>query len=362
MRKTTGVLLLIFLFNCQEIAAREQPQVVTDSFYQVSAIPLFRNIDKDSDITLLSELHYVSVNFPVKTRMLQLLNRQGVTELLIESPLSFSIICNEYLRTGDSSLLEQISLSCEEKKFWEGLYTSNTTTEERKRISCWGIDFEIQGGNRRNYFLKASRILNDTYRFPSDIQHTIREGFDASDPDAALAYKNTLLAQTETRLATDTGIGIRLLYLLTSRNTVYRANRDKEMFTSFLQLDSFLSSGGRKPKYYGQFGMAHINLSNKNSLARLLIGYSNRSSVKKISVIGTSYINCIGNYRLQKKTLLKNEGLVSIDKMLLSRLQTDNREKILPINTAQGSERDYAGSIVFVNFQGETDKPNCRLP
>jgi hypothetical protein len=360
MHIKTGTSLLFFLLSTLSIAAQDQTQVISDSFYEVSEIPLQDYIGKGNDITLVSELHAISVNFPVAIHMLRVLNQDGVTELLLEYPLSFSIICNEYLRTGDSSLLEQISLSCEGKKFWKDLYTYNATTDGRKRIRCWGIDFETIG-TRRNYFLSASRILNDTYRFPPDIQYTIRQGFDVSDPDAGLTYKNNLLTLVHTHLATDTTSGIRLLYLLASRNTSYRANRDKEMFANFLQLDSFLSIPGRKPKYYGQFGMAHINLSNKHSLARLLSDYNYGSPGKKISVIGTGYINCVSNYRLLKKTLHKNEGLARVDKMLLTRLQAGNRQKILVMDTPSGGKRDYTTSLVFVNFQGETDKTDCRL-
>jgi hypothetical protein len=134
---------------------------------------LNEDIGKHS-VFLLGEAHAVHLNFPIQTKLLHYLNQEaGVTYYLAELPYTFGVLFNDYLRTGDTEVLDYVMKESigtaggikEQYDFVVNIYEYNKQQPEDKQIQFLAIDSDI---NMNIGFTTLQRFLKDK-NIPADL-------------------------------------------------------------------------------------------------------------------------------------------------------------------------------------------------
>jgi erythromycin esterase-like protein len=112
---------------------------------------LKEDIGKHS-VFLIGEQHAVHLNFPIQTKLLQYLNQEaGVTYYLAELPYTYGVLFNEYLRTGNTEILDYVVKESigtaggikEQYDFVVNIYEYNKQQPKDKQIQFIAIDSDI---------------------------------------------------------------------------------------------------------------------------------------------------------------------------------------------------------------------------
>lgn len=364
MLKRSGLLFLLVLSSLLAQAQyRDGQSHVRDVYFSIDSIPFAAYTEIEKPLTLLSEVHYVSCNYPVKEAMLRsLVKRKKPIHVLLEYSFSYSVLCNEYLVTGSDTMLQLITSSCEEMEFFKNIFLLNRELPEDAKIQFWGIDFELQG-NRLRRFLPAIQALDKRFGFDSSLQSQIALLGKSNNRDRINEIRSAMSVMLNNRKA-EKNYGEKLLALLVTRNTDFQKNRDREMFSNIIQLYSFLKDHSPGAVYFGQLGIAHVNPGNTASLFVLLQNDPHSPFKQNVSAIGTQYINCTTNYRLEKQTHLKSEGMVSKEMLTKAAGQyQDNKKPYIVIVKKETADRKGSAqfdlSLLLYNYNGERAKHNC---
>jgi hypothetical protein len=109
---------------------------------------------------LFGEIHNAQSNNARKIKFLKYLHRTAnVRHLFIEYPYSAAYIYNQFLKTGNDSLLKIVhTRHPEDITFFKQLYQFNQTIAPAEQIDIFGADFEIDFG-REKFFLVALKDL-----------------------------------------------------------------------------------------------------------------------------------------------------------------------------------------------------------
>jgi hypothetical protein len=127
---------------------------------------LKEDIGKHS-VFLLGEQHAVHLNFPIQKKLLHYLNQEaGVTYYLAELPYTFGVLFNEYLRTGNTKILDYVMKESigtaggikEQYDFVVDIYEYNNQQPKDKQIQFLAIDSDI---NMNVGFTTLQRFLKD---------------------------------------------------------------------------------------------------------------------------------------------------------------------------------------------------------
>jgi hypothetical protein len=326
-------------------------------------VPYPEILDTSKTFVLLSEIHYVSVNTAIQYHLISSMAPLGYRNILLEQPLSYSIIGNQYLLTGDTSYLALLARSCENLEFWKKIYAFNHHQPVSKQIRFWGMDFEIEDGRGR-YFGPALDILISQKKVPLPIAASVEK---LKKSPGATANLYTCRKMLQDWLHTDSahlvmGPSYNLLKMLVERNTTFSKNRDKELYLNAKTIHESLAATDPGGRYLAELGIAHVNIANKESFVSLIAHKEDSPWKEALFIIGTHYINCVSNYRLLKETKV-NLGLLDkkLQKIYASRdtaLQSPYLKLVVP---------DAAGScnlpgdmiLLFFNYPGEISRAHC---
>ena len=355
---------LMLVISCLYQYSRAQTAATGDclqflgTYKYASHLPFDSILQTKSSFILLSEIHYVSVNSAIKFSMIKAGSTNGCSNIILEYPLSYSIICNHLLETGDTSSLSLISASCEDIRFWKNIIEWNRQLPVSKKIKFWGIDFEITG-DRRKYFLPAIDILCAGKNIPDSILHLLK--MIPTGDESARKKVQQWLANSEARQSL--GNSYALFQLLISRNTDFDKNRDKELFASLLEIDALVRKSEPKPRYFASFGIAHVNIQNKRSFASLLLNDKDSPYKNDLFVVATEYVSCTSNYRMMKETRI---DLGLLDKKTLKKASGVLPPESNPFVTLVGKSADCKSNelpgdiaLIYYNYPGEATKTNC---
>ncbi|QVK16945.1 hypothetical protein KHQ81_08535 [Mycoplasmatota bacterium] len=225
---------LFFILNVdqKDINAQEVEYLKN---YSSPTIQLQENDLLSNKAFIVSELHGFKQNSKIKYDFLTYLNEEkNITIHLAEISFSSGYLLNEYLKTGDEDLLNQIfsfykgSTFCtqEEYQFYQKLYHYNKNLNEHEKIRILGIDIEHSLDSAIYFF---------NYYMKEDIKD-IDSIINLSSNDPLLIHiKNNIIA---------------------SKSFYENLNwqeRDLAMYQNYLFLQSYYDFDG----FYAQLGAKH---------------------------------------------------------------------------------------------------------
>lgn len=102
--------------------------------------------------------------------------RYGIKDVFMEVGISAAYLFNQYLNTGDTSLIQGLVYTDHYyKDFWQNLYAWNCTVPENKRLVIHGVDFE------RTEVLKVLAVSTPV---PASLQEVFKRMAEADSIDA----------------------------------------------------------------------------------------------------------------------------------------------------------------------------------
>ena len=269
------------------------------------------------DFYLIGESHTFLANNDFQYSLIKILHPLGVYNIVSEQPHAVCFLFNEYLETGEDSLLTLLKPSATYALLKKVRQFNNTQPPE-KRMKYYGIDYLDADFDYENYLLALKIICTKIKLSKKLLDSFIKE----------MAQKETLNAENikllqatlHTQLAEESNF-YKVHYgkyyydlLLMSVSMIGRAtDRDSEVLENFRFLHkSLVETGNSNPKYLSFYGSGHLF----NFGDMLLFGNSSpvKGSVFRIAI---QYINCLGGWYWSKESY-RDIGLSSIKKKNLS--------------------------------------------
>lgn len=309
----------------------------------------------------IGQLHNNAANTILEKELLFSLNKRfSVSYDILEYSHSVAVILNEYLITGQDSLLDFIDQNAG-FSFIRSVKQFNDTVNGKRKIKFYGIDFE--GRDLGKYTKRAmSIILQRNISNDSVLFHLVKA---CGESDATMLSKN--LVQLKNYLAINKQKareipGDRYLDLLLITNAPYgfSPKRDKAMYNNFNLLYNELSNQlPGKPKFFGSFGIGHINPDNPKGIANVL-NFSEDSPVKNnVTIVGVHYFNCFFN---SSNTFKESKGVLEFlckQKSISTMSKSTNSDKPI-LRYIPGTEFNYPncdksikqlkGIVIIENF------------
>jgi hypothetical protein len=328
-------------------------------------IPWEQFSSPDKRFIVAGEAHHVSVIFPFQLSHLHFLVTKGFRHLVWEVPFSFSYIAEEYISTGNDSLLRHLAWAEEDLFYWKSVYKINQALSEGDKLHIWGIDHELgknTGGTyRAKIFWKALQLMAASR---GDMPPSLLQEYRSLQKDSA---GNTFtdikhrLQKVQDLPEVVSFFGERLPYfkILVNRLDHYKVSRNDEMLEAFKEICSSYHLDSTA-KFLGRFGWGHINKSYKKSMSWLLENDPSSPVRGSTFVIGVQYLNCTSAVRIEG-LFLENDGIVYDRKQKKRLLEIDQMDaspiKIFgwpsdkkPVGWAEAADV----LIVFSGFPGVT--------
>jgi len=279
---------LLFLIH---IDANAQNDKLAEDVHNavISAVNTFNG----KDFYFIGQAHGNMVNTLLEKEFLFALNRKyGVRYEILEYGHSLAVIFNEYIESGNDSLLTYISPGSN-FTLLKAVKHFNDSADEQHRIKFYGIDFEGRLGNK--YLKKAIEIMLAHIRpGNNDALHTLMNKLMQTDSagtkETLLELKKYLLAnETESRKLS--GKFYTDLLLIANARYGFSPRRDDEMYANFKLLYKELARPGQHPKFFASFGYAHLNPNNKPGIVNRLLNNGSSPVYGKVSLTGVEYFN-----------------------------------------------------------------------
>ncbi|MDV3429629.1 MAG: hypothetical protein LIR50_21975 [Bacillota bacterium] len=306
----------------------------------------FNLLDEDikkNDVILAGEYSGVSKNYLVKLSLFKYLNeKHGVRYLLEDIGYSQAYFINEYLKSGDESILKSLYLNAvgygyrtggtefdykESYDFWKKLRKYNLSLSDDKRIFVIGIGFESQEWTILKYinlllpereppeeiksFIKAFRdkckekneleknmdkILKSSKK-PEEIdKEIIKSSQKIEEKDKEIGKS---IQKIQKNLETNPGLYEKYLgagyfdfnfivnnVFIDSSGGIYSFGPELDMYSKFKKIYFNLPMG----KYFGQFNMEQVyqniplNVANQNEFASFLNGSGSPVAGRVLSI------------------------------------------------------------------------------
>ncbi|MGH2644843.1 MAG: hypothetical protein ACRDE2_12895, partial [Chitinophagaceae bacterium] len=284
--------LLIFalLFSC---SINLQTQEITQSDKVKTELSSVADNLKDNDFFIVGQLHDNMANTLIEKDILFSLDKRfGVRYDILEYAESAAFLLNQYLNTGNDSLLLIINPKAG-FNFIASVKKFNDTTHLRK-IKFYGLDFEDRN-NGRDTKKALEIILKDT---GIRVNHPLN-GFleriincPSNQMEKSITKLKNYINSNQSKCRGLLSKYYIPVLLIANAKYHFVLKRSKFMFDNFQLLYNELSREKSPLKFLCSFGMGHIMPNNKNSFSmRLLI--SSYSPVKgSVAIIGIQYYNC----------------------------------------------------------------------
>jgi hypothetical protein len=243
----------------------------------------------EHSVFLLGEQHAVHLNFPIQTKLLHYLNQEaGVTYYLAELPYTFGVLFNEYLRTGNTEVLDYVMKESigtaggikEQYDFVVDIYDYNKQQPEEKQIQFLAIDSDISmnvGFTTLQRFLKDKNIpaeltnqlaqlsthIQPNVFFPEQATPEVRNYLNDLSKDLLsrkYLYENALGSDYEefSFIVKNMIRGTRLIDANNRSNAEFNVMREGVFKENFNHLIKKLPTDA---KFFGLWGREHIYLS-----------------------------------------------------------------------------------------------------
>lgn len=258
--------------------------LTSSGFANAQVVDSLINTIPPSKYYFIGQAHNNKANLQLEQELLFALNRKyGLRYDILEYGHSAAIIVNEFLRTGEDSLLKLIHPGTA-FTFFRTIKKFNDTIPEKRKILFYGIDFE----GRDNYkhlkiaidIVLRNTMLQDTttlYRILKRIRNGKKEmrelGFHLDHHESE---SRKLLGK----------YFIDLLLVANAQNGFSR-NRDFPMYANFKKLYNELKLTDTNLMFLSSFGYSHIHPSNSQAIANRLgneYGSPVRGSVALIAI------------------------------------------------------------------------------
>ncbi|MFT3676900.1 MAG: hypothetical protein QM781_13485 [Chitinophagaceae bacterium] len=286
----------------------DQLQTLTDQL--INRLP-------QKDFYLIGEAHTFLANNDFQFSLIKALHEKGVYNVANELPHSTCFLYNEYLETGNDSILTWLAPKASYavlKKVRE----FNLTQPADRQVRYYGINYLDADYDFSNTYHTLSWIRRQiaSRNLPLD---TLIDGYLRKErllqPDIAVlnTQLDKQLRDQEAVYRAHFGRYYDDLLLMSGNIIGNRTNRDPLVFKSFLTLYSILEKKyPHKPRFLAFYGMGHLgNLGD-------MLNINARSPVKaSVNKIGIQYVNCLGGWHEARR---RDDGLYQLKKKDLAEL------------------------------------------
>lgn len=271
----------------------------------------------EKDFYLVGEAHTFLANNDFQYSLIKALHEKGVHNVANELPHAACFLFNEYLETGNDSILTWLTPNATYSVL-KKVRAFNLTQPAGKQIRYYGIDYLDADYDFSNtyYTLKWIRRQIPSRNLPLDTlidgclqkEHLLQQ-------DITVLH-NQLAAQLKVQEAlyrTHFGRYYDDLLLMSGNMIGNRTNRDQLIFKSFQTLYTILQKKqSGTPRFLAFYGMGH--LSNLGDI----LNRNTQSPVKgSVNKIGMQYVNCLGGWT---EARLRDDGLYQLKKKDLAEL------------------------------------------
>lgn len=274
----------------------------------------------DKDFYLVGESHTMLANNDFQFALIKALHKKGVYYIANELPHATCFIFNQYLESGDENLLSSLKPHAT-YELLKKVRAFNLMQPDHARIKYYGIDYLDAKYDYNNLQLSLTIIRGSIPSAGTLLDKLIDEYLQKSSFTAAeISGLNQTVSDA---LRTDSALyrnHFKKYYddlLLMSGNIIrYEVNRDKKIFSSFLQLYRQLAlNSSAKPKFLAFYGIGHLD-----NLGKYLLTDESSPVRNNVNMIAMHYVNCMagwtdekvhttGIYTVSKKTLKEFEHL-----------------------------------------------------
>lgn len=299
-----------------------------------------------SQFYFVGQGHNNKANIIIEQELLFALNQKfGVRYDILEYAHSAAVIINQYLKTGDRSLLNSINASAN-FSFIRAVKKYNDTTTSEQKIKFYGLDFEDR--NQGKYVKKAFEIIKQETDLPQNnvLTSLINDLTNSTYQNLAEQLQNIKyhLAENETEARRLLGAHYLDALLISNAQFFNAANRDKAMLANFKSLYNELDRNELRPSFFASFGYVHLNPKNRRGLALKLMKSSKSPVRNNVCLIGIQYFNCQFNHK-RKVNKRATGNLNYTCRYSLNNIQSD----------LQSNQNE---SIQFLTYN-EIDQLNC---
>lgn len=295
---------------------------------------------KDGDFYMISQIHNSKIDIPLEKEFLFSLHAEGVYYNISEYPHSAFFLVNEYLKSGDTTILELINPEAP-FTFFKEVYEFNQKQSAEKQIKFFGIDYELynlfRGRHYKNSLLFIYRHRKTALANTDFEKLFIRlESIDEKDIKALTTIHKELqrtLYKNEQNINALFSMYSDDISLILSAPTQYRSipKRDKWLFQRFKTVYNIVSGSNHRPGFIASFGAAHVRASNTRNITHKLQAFNDSPVKGKVVVIGVQYFNGGGGIKEAKN--YTSAGIldhVSTDATLdsISTIFTDRSENV----------------------------------
>ncbi|HEX7847727.1 MAG TPA: hypothetical protein VF476_18130 [Chitinophagaceae bacterium] len=244
---------------------------------------------------LIAQLHNNQANTIIEKELLFSLNKKyGLQYDILEYGHSVAFLVNQYLVTGQDSLLKFIDPKAS-FQFIRAVKAYNDSLTHQKKIRFYGLDFEnrLQG----RFIKKTMTIILKQSNLPAkENLFTFLQDIIVSDPgNLAMNLKRlrNYLSQHEQDSRTLLGDYFTDVLLIANAQYDFTPDRDDAMLENFKRLHKELTKNGERPLFFASFGTGHVNLRNSNGIAMKLLEDEDSPVKNSVAVTGTHYFNCL---------------------------------------------------------------------
>lgn len=242
----------------------------------------------------IGQLHNNKANTLLEKELLFALNRQrGLRYDLLEYSHSAAFILNQYLDTGQDSLLALFHLKGAPFSFVRAVKAHNDAIPANRRIRFYGLDFEGRGGRLTQTGLRLlGQSLADT---TSHLFSLLKAGWQASEKELPrhLSKMQAWLQKHPEEAQGALKDKYLDLWLIVNAQYGWSPRRDKPMYNNFRFLyQQLLEKDGVPPTFFGSFGTGHVNPGNTDGITVLMQAHKNSPARDSVIVLGAQYLDC----------------------------------------------------------------------
>jgi hypothetical protein len=337
-------LSLIFLLACLVPFDTRSQNGNYIAVAKADEIPWERYESPTKRFIIAGEAHHVSCIFPFQLSHLKYLAAKGFRHLVWEVPHSYAFIAQQYISSGNDSLLQFLTGSTEAWDYWKGVRAINQALPQDDKLHVWGIDHElgdnVGGQYRSTIYKKALQLLAESR---GEMPPSLRQEY------LALEAAVTVKAVTDIKhrlqklvhhpeVAAFFGEQLPHFIVLANRLDHFKVRRNDEMLEAFKEICSLFRLDS-SAKFLGRFGWGHIDKSQKNSMSWLLENDPSSPVRNSTFVIGVQYLECASAAR--NNGFLENDGIVhdGTQKKALAALNRQDPSPIKIFTWPEGEKR-----------------------
>lgn len=308
----------------------------------------------DKDFYMVGEAHTFLANNDLQYSLAKVLHVRGVYNIVNELPHAACFMFNQYLITGDESILDNL-LPKASYDILKKIRAWNQSQPEGQQIRYYGIDYLNPVRDFKNYQMSLKIILGKAKAGEFAADALIRdfiskdsltkkevEDFNEALTDALDRDKESAKAHYASHYAD--------LRLMISNMIGYRSNRDELIYKSFLVLyENLRGQSAIRPKFFAFYGLGHLN-----NLANKLEERKSSPVYASLARIGIKYFNCFGGWT---NSYRMDQGISNFKKTTLRELKAFSDSGSWKVGVAPASvcfeyrnSARYDAIVIFNNY------------